>query len=97
MKVISRGNYNGAFPMQIICQRVIDENGFTNGDQKDFCGSTLEIEAADIKKHKWSKYPDYHGIDYGVICPVCSKFIPIEENKIPKGVLDEAEEISLSK
>ena len=96
MKVIKKGNYNDGFPMRVVCRRVTDEYGFGYGDPKDFCGSTLEIKASDIKKHPWSKYPAYHGIDYGVVCPVCGKFIPVEKRDVPKNVLDDAEEISVA-
>lgn len=97
MKVIERGNYENAFPMIVECKRVVDKYGFAYGDAKDFCGSKIEIEMEDIKKHKWDKYPDYKGIDYGFICPVCRKFVAIEQNTIPKKVLDEAEEIFFNK
>ena len=95
MKVINKGNYNNSFPKKIVCKRIVDKYGFGYGDEKDFCGSTLEIDECDIKKHRWSKYPDYHGVDYGVICPICGKFIPVEESGICKNVLDNAEEISV--
>lgn len=97
MKVIERGNYGNTFPMIVECKRVVDEYGYTYGDAKDFCGSKIEIEMEDIKKHKWSKYPDYTGTDYGFVCPVCGKFIVVDKNTIPKRVLDEAEEIFLNK
>ncbi len=95
MKVIKKGNYNNVFQMKIICQCVVDKYGFSYGKVNDFCGSELEIEATDIKKHKWYKYPDYSGIDFGVVCPVCGKFIVVDTHKIPIGVLDNAEEISV--
>lgn len=96
MKVIEKGNYGLAFPMIVECKRVVDEYGYAYGDTKDFCGSKIEIEVKDIKKHKWNKYPDYKGTDYGFICPVCGKFVVVDKNKIPKKVLDTAEEIKLS-
>lgn len=97
MKVIRKGNYNNVFPMKIICQQVVDKYGFTYGGDHDFCGSELEIEDTDIKMHKWYKYPDYNGVDFGVICPVCGKFIPIDTCKIPARILDGAEEISVTR
>lgn len=93
MKIIKENNFSDIFPMKIACKRVTDEYGFAYGNKEDFCGSELEIEPDDIKKHKWSKYPDYSGIDYGVICPVCGQFISIEENKIPKYVTEKAKEV----
>lgn len=95
MKVIKENNFTDIFPIKVTCKRVTDEYGFAYGKKEDFCGSELEIMADDIKKHKWSKYPDYSGIDYGVICPVCGQFISINENKIPKYVIERAEEISI--
>ena len=96
MKVIKKNNYNNVFPMKIVCHQVVDKYGFVYGGDHDFCGSELEIEAEDIKKHKWAKYPDYSGTDYGVVCPVCGKFIPIDICKIPARILDGAEEIFVS-
>ena len=97
MRVIEEGNYKNLFPMIAECKRVEDKYGFAYGDTKDFCGSKIEIEMEDIKEHKRSKYPDYKGIDYGFICPVCGKFVVVDQNTIPKKVLDEAEEIFLNK
>lgn len=93
MKVLEQGNYNDQFPMKIICRRVEDQYGLGYGEPKDFCGSTLEIEEKDIKKHRWSKYPDMKGTDYGVICPICKQFIVVDKKNICKTVLDNAEEI----
>lgn len=95
MKVIKKGNYNNVFPMKIVCHQVVDKYGFAYGKANDFCGSELEIEAEDIKKHKWDKYPDYSGTDYGVACPVCGKFIVVDTSEIPIQVLNDAEEISV--
>lgn len=94
MKVIKIGN-NRNFTMRIKCMKVVDRYGFSYGKEKDFCGSLLEIDENDIKKHSWSKYPDYHGVDYGVICPVCGKFIMIKVDTIPQRYLDNIEEIQL--
>lgn len=95
MKIVKENNFSDIFPMKIKCKRVVDRYGLAYGEEKDFCGSELEIEADDIKKHRWSKYPDYSGIDYGVICPVCGKFISINEDSIPSLILKRAEEIQL--
>lgn len=96
MQVIQENIFSDIFQMQIKCKQVKDEYGFSYGKEKDFCGSELEIEAEDIKKHKWFKCPDYKGTDYGVICPVCGKFIVIDEKEIPKKILDNAEEVRLN-
>lgn len=96
MKVLEQHNaVEKCFPMIVTCQRVTDEYGFGYGNEKDFCGSVLEIESTDIVKHKWSKYPDYSGIDYGVICPVCKKFVVVDKNILPKAIIDNAKEILL--
>jgi hypothetical protein len=97
MKVIKANRFSRSFPKQIKCQRVVDEYGFAYGKDHDFCGSELEVDMEDIKKHKWSKYPDYKGVDYGVICPVCGKFVVINEKEIPNGILLNAEEVYLRK
>lgn len=96
MKVIKEDNYSSSFPMKIKCKVIYDEYGFAYGVKKDFCGSELEIEAEDVKKHSWHKYPDFIGTDYGVICPVCKQFVVIDKKKIPKTVLENAKEILLS-
>ena len=95
MKIIKEGNYENLFPMHIKCEHVKDKYGFGYGDSKDFCGSELEIEEKDIKRHDWFKYPDYSGTDYGVVCPVCKSFIVVDRNKIRKSVLENAEAIRL--
>jgi len=97
MRIIEEGNFGNVFPMVVKCQRVVDRYGYGYGDAKDFCGSKIEIEREDVKKHKWFKYPDDKGTDYGFICPKCGKFVAIDINKIPKQVLDDAEEISIGR
>jgi hypothetical protein len=42
------------------------------------CSSTLEIEACDLTKRTWSKYPDDSGVDYGFVCPICGCFTNID-------------------
>ena len=96
MKVVKENRFSNIFPMLIVCKRVVDSYGFSYGKDKDFCGSEIEIEAEDIKKHGWFKYPDYEGVDYGIVCPVCGKFIVIDKDKIPDKVMNESEEIRLS-
>lgn len=93
MKIIKRAGDYGVFPMSVKCKRVVDQYGFAYGEEKDFCGSELEVDAEDIKKHPWFKYPDYQGVDYGVLCPVCGKFIVIDEHVLPVGVMNKAEQI----
>ena len=91
MKIIKNNqNFDNVFPMTITCARVKDKYGFTYGAEVDFCGSELEIEASDIRRRDWQKYPDYSGTDYGIVCPVCGNFIPIDRDKIPQKIKDEA-------
>ena len=96
MKVIKENNFSDIFPIKVKCERVVDAYGFSYGKEKDFCGSELEVDVKDIKKHRWFKYPDYEGVDYGVVCPVCGKFVVIDKNKIPNKVSNDAEEIRLN-
>lgn len=96
MKILKRNENFGVFPMTITCKRVVDIYGFAYGEKNDFCGSELEIESSDIKKHEWSKYPDYSGVDYGVVCPVCNQFVVVDEKVIPKLVKESADKILLS-
>ena len=97
MKVIQENKSFGVFPMQVTCQRVADGYGFTYGDEVDFCGSILEVEAGDIKSHPWEKYPNFSGTDYGVVCPVCGKFVAIDANKLPEKIKSEAPSIRLGR
>ena len=96
MKVVKENKFENIFPIKIKCRRVVDAYGFAYGKTNDFCGSELEVEVEDIKKHKWFKYPNYSGTDYGVRCPICNQFIPIKEEDIPKTIKERAEEIYLS-
>jgi len=49
-------------------------------DKKVPCGSLLEINANDLIKRAWFKYPDDGGTDYGFICPICGCFSEINKN-----------------
>ena len=94
MRVIKKNNFT--FPMRIICKRVVAVDGGCYGKEEDYCHSVLEVEVEDIKKHSWYVYGIGGGTDYGVICPVCGKFIVIDKSTIPKTVLNNAEEIRLN-
>lgn len=96
MKILKQADGYGIFPLKIECRRVVDEYGFSYGNENDFCGSILEIEVDDIRKHPWFKYPTYEGVDYGVVCPVCGKFIVIDESILPVGVKNLAYKIRLN-
>ena len=91
MKILKRGD---DWKLVVKCERVTDAYGFAYGNEADFCGSELEIEASDIRKHPWHKYPDYSGVDYGVRCPVCGNFIAVKEKLIPVNVRSAAKETS---
>ncbi len=82
--------------MRITCKQYLDKNGFGYGRKNDFCGSELEIEGSDIKKHYHFKYPDHQGTSYGVICPVCGQFVEIDSNILPMKIKNEAKEISIN-
>ena len=91
MKIIKNNEkFDNVFPMTITCTCVADKYGFTYGSAVDFCGSELEIEAADIRRRDWQKYPDFSGTDYGVICPVCGNFVVIDRDNLPRKIKDEA-------
>lgn len=90
MKVIKANYFGDLFPMQLTCRRVVDKYGFDYGKEKDFCHSELEIEADDIRRVNWSKYPCFEGTDYGVECPVCGRFVVIDENLLPEKIKKEA-------
>jgi hypothetical protein len=94
MEVIEKNSFN-LFPMEVVCKRIVDENGFAYGSDKDFCGSKLRIDAEDIVAHNWQKYPNYKGIDYGVKCPVCGQFIVINTEKVPEPIKKSAKKIRL--
>lgn len=61
-----------------------------NQEGKVPCGSTLEIDANDIIKRKWNKYPDESGNDYGFICPVCGCFTEINNKLLTEHLMDMA-------
>ena len=96
MKVVEESHSFGVFPMQIVCQKVLDEHGFSYGKEHDFCGSKIEIEAEDIVAHDWDKYPDYHGTDFGVKCPICGQFIMIDREFVPESIMKSAKKIRLT-
>lgn len=96
MEIIKRGNYGSVFPMEVTCKKVTDKYGFGYGKAADFCGSILKIDAEDVYKHSWSKYPNYSGVDYIVMCPVCGKFIVLDEEVLPDRVKHSAREFTLA-
>lgn len=94
MKVIGEAK-SSIFPMKVRCEHKVDKDGLSYGNKPDFCGRLLEIEESDVKKHPWFKYPDDSGVDYGIICPVCHMFTPLDENMLPRHVKERAREVSL--
>ena len=89
---ITKNNILKTFPMRVTCKVVYDEFGFHYGEEDDYCRSELEIYADDIVKREWSKYPNFKGTDYGVVCPLCGSFIVIDTTDIPKYILDNAKD-----
>jgi len=53
-----------------------------NQGDKVPCGSTLEINADDLIKRAWFKYPDDGGINYGFVCPICGCFTEIDDKHL---------------
>ena len=43
------------------------------------CGSMLEVGTEDLLCRSWHRFPDYKGVDYGFICPVCKCFTSMGE------------------
>ena len=97
MKILERKNehISNVFPIKCKCHYQKDGYNLRYGDAKDYCGSELEIDASDIVKHPYSRYPNISGDDYGYICPVCKHFIPIDIKNIPVEVMYNAPEISV--
>lgn len=75
MKILKQPN---DFKKIITCERIEDKHGYGWGAKENFCGAVLEIDGDDIYSREWSKYCE-HGIDYGVVCPVCGSFIVVED------------------
>lgn len=96
MKILKRNN-GSPFTIRVTCAYKKDGYGFSYGEKADYCGSELEAEKNDIKRHPWYKYPEITGVDYGVICPVCGMFVTIPGKDIPAYVKDNAGEVSLEK
>lgn len=91
---ITKKRSGSCFPMKVTCRHTSDVYG-GYGNKNDFCGSELEVEAEGIVKHKWFKYPDNEGTDYGVICPSCGMFTTIPTENIPMQVREKAQDVSL--
>lgn len=96
MKVLIDNYTYDNFSLKVQCKQTHDEHGYTYGDESEYCGSTLEVDAFDIKSHKWSKgWPETQtGTSYVVICPLCGSWIEIPAEKIPKQVREKACEIT---
>ena len=73
--------------MQVECT-----GGGWNQNEKVPCGSTLEINTDDLLKREWAKYPDYGGIDYGFICPICGCFTNIDEKSLTNNLKNMAKD-----
>lgn len=73
MKVLKQGNFEGVFPMEVMCGEGLDSDSAV-----DYCGSLLEVSAEDIIRT--SEDTDYCGI----ICPICGQFTYIPSEEIPE-------------
>ena len=96
MKILVDNYTKDNFTLEIKCKQLIDKHGFCYGEAKDYCGSTLSIDAEDIRCHHWSGgYSAVNtGVSYVVVCPLCGEWIEIPSEKIPKRIRDNAREIS---
>lgn len=74
MKVIKEPE---KFKLTVVCKQIRDKFGYVWGSEEDYCGATLEVETTDIFKREWNKYSE-KGVDYGVKCPICGSFIPVQ-------------------
>ncbi len=95
MKILVNNYENTDFKLQVLCKQTEDKYGYIYGNAEDFCGSTLEVEADDIREHCWSKgwSAPISGKSYVVVCPLCGEWIEISAEKIPKTVRDNARRI----
>lgn len=91
MKIIENNLLTG-FPRRITCEFTRDKDGYYYDECNSYCGSILEIETSDIKRHHWRKY-DASGTSYVVVCPVCGCWLEIDSNTLSSTTKAEAEEI----
>ena len=87
MKIIQERKPFETWSIQVDCT-----GGTWEQHEKVPCGSTLEINAEDIYKRGWFKYPDYDGTSYGFVCPICGCFTDIDENILSKHLKNMAKE-----
>jgi hypothetical protein len=81
MKVLQERKPYETWKLQIDC------NGLNwRQEGKVSCGSTLELTKNDILRREWFKYPDYEGLNYGFICPICGCFTEIKDELLPDGI-----------
>lgn len=92
MKIIENNSHKSDFPRRVTCEFARDKDGYYYDEHNSYCGSILEIVAADIKKHHWRKY-DEGGTSYVVVCPVCGCWIEIDANTLNSNIKANAEEI----
>ena len=85
-------SWKGVIHMKLLVEREpyedweleVDCTGGEWRDDKVPCGSTSSINATDLVRRKWCKYPDDNGVDYGFICPKCGCFTNIDEKNLTK-------------
>lgn len=90
MKIIENNSGKNSFPRHVTCEFTRSPDGYYYDERNSYCGSVLEIEATDIRKHHWQKYYD-SGDSYVVVCPLCGCWIELDPNTLPKAVKEKAE------
>lgn len=92
MKIIEDNSQKNSFPRRVTCEFTRSPDGYYYDEGNDYCGSVLEIEASDIKKHEWQKYYE-KGTSYVVVCPLCGCWIELDPDTLPRAVKEKAEAI----
>lgn len=72
MKILNQRYAGDNWSMKVDC------SGYGWHQENAPCTSNLEIDANDLLKREWSKYPDESGIAYGFVCPLCNCFTEIQ-------------------
>lgn len=92
MKIIENNSHKNGFPRRVTCEFTRSADGYYYDERNNYCGSVLEIESTDIRKHHWQKYYD-SGDSYVVVCPVCGCWIEIDPHTLSCNIKANAEEI----
>lgn len=92
MKIIEDNYTTANFSRRITCEFARSPDGYYYDEGNNYCGSVLEIEASDVKRHNWAKY--YRaGTSYVVVCPLCGCWIELDPDTLPRVVKEKAEPI----